>query len=659
MKTIFTLLLSCYITLGLAQQIDVVDFKTISAEVSFDPENEAVLGTAHIDFAILKPTDSIFIDAKNMEIINFTGHHHDLDFEYNGKQIIYKTNFKIGETYTLNISYKTKPNKALYFIDWNKNKNHPEYNPQIWTQGQGKYTSNWLPSIDDMNDKIIFDLAITFNNNFNVMANGVLKVKQIGETQTKWFYSTKNPMSSYLVALAIGRYDAFTETSKTGVPLEFYYYPKDSLKVEPTYRHSKHMFNFLETEIGVAYPWQNYKQVPVKDFLYAGMENTSCTIFSDAFVVDEIEFNDINYINVNAHELAHQWFGNLITETSGTHHWLQEGFATYYALLAEKELFGEDYYYEQLYNYSQELLEQDLAGQSTALLNPQSSSTTFYKKGAWVLHVLREQIGDKAFREAVRNYLKTYQFKNVKTKDFITEAEKTSGQNLSEFVKLWLEDQTLYFNLIEESLNKSDFYREFQKADCGVKNGKCKDWLRAPISDKAKTKIINQQPELISKETFNNPLKVRQAIAFTLQKIPLSLKTEFESLLKDKSYLTQEAALYKLWVNFPEDGAINLDKMKFELGNNDKNIRLLWLVLALNTANYEDAQKENYFAELVEYTNPIHSFSLRQNAFMYLRDLNAINSDVIKNLEEAKTHHNWRFKSFTTKMLEDLNQQKK
>ena len=136
----------------------------------------------------------------------------------------------------------------------------------------------------------------------------------------------QQPMSSYLVALAIGKYHKRAETSKSGIPLELYYYPEDSLKFEPTYRYTKQIFGFLETEIGVPYPWQNYKQVPVKDFLYAGMENTGTTIFADSFVIDSIAFIDKNYVNVNAHELAHQWFGNLVTETSGTHHWLQEGF---------------------------------------------------------------------------------------------------------------------------------------------------------------------------------------------------------------------------------------------------------------------------------------------------------------------------------------------
>ena len=91
----------------------------------------------------------------------------------------------------------------------------------------------------------------------------------------------------------------------------------------------------LKKEIGVKYPWGNYKQVPVRDFLYAGMENTSATTFSSRYVVDAVGFNDRKYTNVNAHELAHQWFGDLVTAESSKHHWLQEGFATYYALFGD------------------------------------------------------------------------------------------------------------------------------------------------------------------------------------------------------------------------------------------------------------------------------------------------------------------------------------
>ncbi len=654
MKFILTFFSCVWSCTSNAQQINTVDFKSISAKLSFKPDSSQVNGLATVAFKILKPTDSIVIDAKKMKIIGLSDLKRKVNFDYNGKQIVYKSKFKVGETYHLEIYYTAQPKKALYFIDWNKDMKHPEYNPQIWTQGQGKYTSNWLPSIDDMNDKILFDFSITFDDEFEVIANGMLTNRFINTDNIVWKYQMKQPMSSYLVALSIGKYSVYKETSKSGIPLEMFYYPKDSLKVESTYRYSKQMFDFLEAEIGVPYPWKNYKQVPVKDFLYSGMENTSCTIFSDAFVVDDIQFNDKNYVNVNAHELAHQWFGDLVTETEGKHHWLQEGFATYYALLAEKSVFGEAYYFETLYDYALELKAQNDAGQTSVVMSPKASSATFYKKGAIVLHLLREKVGDKTFKLAVKNYLEAFQFKNVETKNFIAEVEATSEENLTQFVDLWLKDGTFHFNLVEESLLKSDFYQEYNVSDCEAMTSKCKDWLKAPISDRAKAKLIQQQPQLINKNTFKNPLKVRQAISGTLQTIPTNLQLEFESLLEDDSYQTQEVALYKLWANFPEKRPIYLDKMALVTGDNTKNIKLLWLALALNTENYKVEEKQAIYEELVNYTNPVYNFNIRQVAFTYLRDMNAFNAIALKHLEIASKHHNWRFRSFCSKLLKQL-----
>ena len=436
---------------SVAQQTDYVDFKRAKVLLSLVPEKQTVKGFVNYKFKILKPVDSIFIDAVNMEFQNIYLNETEISYSNDGNKLWLKHDFKNDSIYNLKFNYIAVPKKAMYFIDWD----FEEGNKQIWTQGQGTYTSNWLPSIDDMNDKIEFDLSIEFDKNYGVIANGKLIDKQISNSAITWHYTMQQPMASYLVALAIGKYDKKTEFSKRGIPLEMYYYPEDASKFEPTYRYTKHLFNFLEEEIGVPYPWQNYKQVPVKDFLYAGMENTSTTIFSDSFVIDSIAFIDKNYVNVNAHELAHQWFGDLVTETSGTHHWLQEGFATYYALLAEKDVFGDDYYYWQLYDYAQELLEQDNVGQSTSLLDPKSSSTTFYKKGAWVLHMLREQVGDKAFKTAIKNYLLKNQFKNVETDDFISEVEKASGVNLGEFVKAWLESKSFLYENCINSLTKN------------------------------------------------------------------------------------------------------------------------------------------------------------------------------------------------------------
>ena len=293
--------------------------------------------------------------------------------------------------------------------------------------------------------------------------------------------------------------------------------------------------------------------------------------------------------------MAHQWFGDMVTETSGTHHWLHEGFATYYALLAEKEIFGPDHFYWKLFETAQQLEEQDRANQSTKLLNPKSNSLTFYQKGAWTLFMLREKIGDRAFREAVKNYLKNNAFKNVETKDFIKEAELSSEQDLSGFVEVWLESKDFpYDRAIDALKHNSMFISEYLMVNCDVQNSKCVQYLNSEISDKAKVKVIQQDPGLIDKESFSNSWEVRQAIAVYLKEIPAELKTNYESLLDDDSYVTIENALFNLWSNFPAERTKYLAKTKGISGLSNKNVKLLWLLLASATPEYGSEENAKF-----------------------------------------------------------------
>jgi aminopeptidase N len=679
MKHLFLLIFLFFSCFVFSQQTETVDYKTVKTDIVFgDLTTKQVLGFVIYEFEILKDVDSVYLDAKNMMFSNvvLSGlgvyadvEYADVKYDNDTNRLVVFNKFESKKMYELRFDYSVQPQKAMYFIDWN----YEEGNKQVWTQGQGKYTSNWLPSIDDMNDKIEFDLTITFDKEYEVIANGKLTNKQINESTTTWHYDMQKPMSSYLVALAIGKYRKKVEYSKSGIPLEMYYYPDpDSyrdLNFEPTYRYTKQIFDFLEEEIGVPYPWQNYKMVPVKDFLYAGMENTSLNIFSDAFVVDSIAFVDKNFVNINAHELAHQWFGDLVTETSGTHHWLQEGFATYYALLAEKEVFGEDYYYWRLYEYAQELLEQDIAGQSTSLLDSKSSSATFYKKGAWVLHLLRKKVGDTAFKNAIKNYLEKHQFKNVETDDFISEVEKTSRVDLKKFTKDYLHANDNSFLERENQLIRLKYGLVILR--CGMENI---DKLRVKhnainikrlsdsISSKTKVNIIKDllqdsivDSNMVYKKAFYiKDILLRQALAQTLTEIPSELKSEYESLLKDKSYITIETALFNLWKNFPQERNKYLNQTKGIQGFNNKNIRILWLTLALITEGFEPENNTQYFEELTGYTSDSYCFEIRINAFRYLSQIQACNEVCKENLEQATTHHSWQFSKFAKETLKQI-----
>ena len=196
--------------------------------------------------------------------------------------------------------------------------------------------------------------------------------------------------------------------------------------------------------------------------------------------------------------------------------------------------------------------------------------------------------------------------------------------------------------------------REYLDINCEEYSQKCKDYLVSNISDKAKIKVVSQVSEYLEAEAFNNSLEVRQAIAQYVSTIPKALKTEYESLLNDKSYVTIEAALYNLWVNFPEERVKYLQKTKDIKGFNDNNVRLLWLVLHLNTFEYQPDKKQMVLNELIGYSLSEHHFELRMKAFNYLKLIGGFESESIKSLLKATTHHNWRFSKFSKNLIIEL-----
>jgi aminopeptidase N len=649
------LLLLFFSALGYSQQTEIVDFISIKAVVKPILKEKKVIANTFYTFKILKKCDSVYLDAQGIFLLKNITNNKIAIISKNNK-IWLVSNFEPNQTYTVSFRYEASPKKALYFLDH-----------QIWTQGQGKYTSNWLPSIDDMNDKIEFDISYIIPSNKTIVANGqLISVSDIGEFK-KWDFDMNHPMSSYLVAFAVGDFSKKTISSSSNVPIDLYYPTNDSLQIEATYRYSKRIFDFLENEIGVDYPWQNYKQVPLKDFMYAGMENTSATFFSDAFIVDSIGFVDRNYVNVNAHELAHQWFGDLVTETSGVNHWLHEGFASYYALLAEKEIFGEDYYYWKLFQSAEQLKSLSEEGKGEALNNPKASSLTFYEKGAWALHILREKVGDSVFKNGIKNYIKKYQYKNVTINDFITEVELVYGNELNDFKKDWIFQSAFKAEQAYQSLIKSNFINEYFKISAlrgtpiTLKMEEFEKALVFPddfIGQEIVYQLINEPISLtlpLYKKAFNsNNVFVRQAIALSMDKIPKELKPYYESLLHDNSYLTQESALGNLWVNFPENKSRYLDEMDGIIGFRDKNIRQFWLFLALITEDYQIAEQDVFLKELVEYTSPRYSYNIREKALEYIGYLNVWDRDSLINLIDASQHHYWRFRDFSRNILKGL-----
>ena len=414
-----------------------IDQLFLRANLSFIPEKGIIKGDVLLEFTNkTEGLDSLWLDGINMKMGSVTAGDSDLYFTTapKGIAIYFDEPLSLDTTIRIKYTYSAAPKRGMYFLGWDSNLGGQK---QIWTQGQGIDNRHWLPHVDAQNDKLLTALTVKFLMGYEVISNGALVEKSTDGEFVVWEYKMSQPQSSYLMMLAIGEYKYFTEHSENNVELINYYYPEWEKRNEFTYDHSTDVFNYLETEIGVKYPWENYKQVPVKDFQHGAMENTTATIFADFYCTDEISFNDDNYLGINAHELAHQWFGNWVTALTSHDHWLHEGFATYYSWLAEGEMENENLYKKRKFKAWQHIVEAE-GFDHFPLQHSKAGSVRFYEKGAWVLDMLRTEMGDTTYRNAIVNYLNKNAQGLVTTNKFKEACQAETDKDLSTFFDQWV-----------------------------------------------------------------------------------------------------------------------------------------------------------------------------------------------------------------------------
>jgi aminopeptidase N len=432
MKKIYLLFILLVFQVAFAQKN--YDIKHLDADIEINPFDKMLVGNLTYQIKILKNVDSIVFDAPGILVNKVKVACYKARYKMSDKHLIINKVFKKGKVYKIKIKYIAKPKKAMYFVGW-----HSKGRKQVWTQGQGKNNSHWLPTNDDLNDKFTWRFKITFLKDYKVISNGELvSVKAAGNTKKVHQYVMRQPAPAYLIFIGAGKYEEQSFTSNSGIKVYNYQYA-DRLKNDKTYYKSKDIFEALEQEIGVKYAWQNYKQIPIKDFFYGGMENVSATSFNaDRYVVDSIAFNDTNFVNVSAHELTHQWFGDLITGNSSYDHWLHESFATYYARLIDARILGKNFNDYNVYRYDNQIIKASKTD-TIPLHRPNASSLTYYQKGAKIVAMMRDKIGDKNFRNVIKNLLHKYAYKNATTSDFKQILFEETGDSLPQFFNFWFE----------------------------------------------------------------------------------------------------------------------------------------------------------------------------------------------------------------------------
>jgi aminopeptidase N len=419
----------------------VITLMHINADIRFKPEENLVIAKTELTFRCNRnKTDSILFSAPDFNVgsvfLSGQGKRFQLDPSQwksgSNNLVIYPPNDFLERTkeYALEMKYEARPKAgSIYFIGWRPEERGKR--KEIWAHRP----AGWLPYIDA---RITMDMSYTFDKAFKVFANGDrVEVKDNTDGTRTWRYRMTKDHPYFSTSVVIGDYDYKTTRSKGGVPLEYWYYSGQEDRVGPTYQYTPEMMDFFEKELGVSYPYRVYRQAPVIDYMYGAMETTTATVFGDFMQIDPHAYWQRNYINTNAHEMAHQWFGNYITQLVNKDVWLTESFGTYYAKLFEKSVFGEDCFQ----NSRNDELNQVLNASKTNNYSVGSSMggvARIYQKGSLVLDMLRDVTGDKEFREAVKLYLERWGFNYSETGNFIRCIYDVTGKPFNWFFDEWI-----------------------------------------------------------------------------------------------------------------------------------------------------------------------------------------------------------------------------
>ncbi len=351
--------------------------------------------------------------------------------------------YAAGERVTLEIAYSATPRKGLFFIQ--PDAQYPSRPWQVWSQGQSEDNHYWFPCIDSPDTKITSEMIVTVAAGREVLSNGTLVKATRAKSAKTWTYHWRqsDPHPSYLVMLALGDYHVRHE--KAGrVPLSFYEYKDRPRESKRFFQKTGAMVKHFSTLFGYEFPWDKYGQVLLHDFTFGGMENTSATTMTDRALLDTRALADMDMDGLVAHELGHQWWGDLLTCRSWGEGWLNEGFATYCERLWAEHDGGADAAAELSIEERNQYMRQDAKEYRRPLATPRYTlghelfDRHLYEKGGMVLHMLRHVLGDEGFFATLRHYAHRNAFRHVQTSDLEAAVREATGQSLGWFFEQWV-----------------------------------------------------------------------------------------------------------------------------------------------------------------------------------------------------------------------------
>ena len=342
----------------------------------------------------------------------------------------------VGDTVQFSLTYHGVPERGLYFVP---------RRDVVWSQGEATETRAWVPTYDAPNDKATWEFFVTVDSNQRVLSNGrLVGVTDAPRGQRVWHWSQEQPASTYLYSIVVGPFTVLTDHWR-GIPVEYWTYADTVASAWRSFGETPAMMETYSQVLGVPFPWDKYDQAIIPDFTYGGMENVSATTQTDLALRAAGDAPQADTRGLNAHELAHQWFGDLTTAASWADIWLNEGLTTYMESVQAEKSRGWETGQLEWWQQQQQAMGADRNEVRPLVWGTYQGTDPIvlffsghvYPKGAQLAHQMRRLLGDSLFWTGMHRFLTDNAFQPVTTADYAVAMERTCNCDLDWFFDQW------------------------------------------------------------------------------------------------------------------------------------------------------------------------------------------------------------------------------
>ncbi len=438
------------------------DLKNVLWKLSFKFDEGFISGDATNTLTLTEDTSTVELNCSDLKVSRVTVNGADARFDTGGDKltVTLPNPGKAGDTLDVRTLYSGNPVNGLYFVA--ASRAFPAKTPMMYTQGEGEDNHYWLPTYDLPDDKATTECYITVPGNWQALSNGRL-VDVKAEGQNKVFHwKMDQPYSTYLIAFTAGEYAEHTDYWHH-IPVSYYVPPGLEKEGELSFSDTPKMIDLYSKLTGVDYPYAKYAQAAVGDFMFGGMENVTCTTQTIKTLHEASSEPVADSTYLVAHELAHHWFGDMVTCRTWDHMWLNEGFATTLPCFYDRATRGEEAFDLDRYRNFEQAIDsigsrgrKDVEGDIGSLEKVNIGSV--YDGGCSRILMLMHLLGEKTFWKGIHAYLEKYKFQPATTADFTAAMSESTGTDIAGFMKTW------FFSPATPELNVGVFYNKLQIA---------------------------------------------------------------------------------------------------------------------------------------------------------------------------------------------------